>query len=114
MCVIFQTNDMLFSVVVPCYNHGNFIRNTIESINNIAGVPYEIIIVDDGSTDKHTIDVLASLKAEGVNVITQQNAGPGAARNNAIKHAKGDYIIPLDSDDKIRPDYLLKAKEIFE
>ena len=105
---------MLFSIIIPCYNHGKFIVNALKSIEKIEGVSYEIIIVDDGSTDEHTIQVLKELKAGGLNVITQKNSGPSVARNTGIKQAKGRYIIPLDSDDKIRPEYLPKAKELFE
>jgi glycosyltransferase involved in cell wall biosynthesis len=103
-----------FSIVIPCYNHGAYLRRTISSIEAITGVLYEIIIVDDGSTDGATITELKQLEQEGYHILIQQNAGPGAARNNAIRHARGKYIVPLDADDKLRPEYIYKAKEVFE
>jgi glycosyltransferase involved in cell wall biosynthesis len=105
---------MLFSIIIPCYNHGRYITNAINSLKKIKNIPYEIIIVDDGSSDQYTLEILRNLRSEGLTVISQKNGGPSSARNNGIKHAKGKYILPLDADDMIRVEYLEKAKEIFE
>lgn len=104
----------LFSAVIPCYNHGSYLKKSIGSIEKINNIPIEIIIVDDGSTDDATQKELALLKQQGYNIISQPNAGPGSARNNGISHAKGKYIIPLDADDLIRSEYVQKAYEVFE
>lgn len=104
----------VFSVIVPCYNHGEFLRRNIKSVAQIDIALTELIIVDDGSTDEKTIKELAALEQEGYRVIRQVNSGPGAARNNGIAMAKGKYIIPLDADDMIRKEYAQEAYKVFE
>ena len=103
------------SIIMPCYNHGQYIREAIQSVElcNDKGL-YEIIILNDGSTDKYTIDVLQALANEGYHVVNQHNQGLGAARNNAIKKAVGEYILPLDSDNKISPDYIYESIKILD
>lgn len=102
--------DCILSVVIPCYNAGDLL---IEALESVIGYPkpdcYEIIIVNDGSTDAHTIEVLRELQESGILVINQINKGPGAARNTGVKQAKGRYILFLDSDNKIRHDYITKG-----
>ncbi len=100
------------SVIVPCYNHGQFISETIDSILAQTYKDYEIIIVDDGSDDGTTPTALAKQKQkdERIKVITHpKNKGLSAARNSGIKAARGKYILPLDSDDRIAPTYLEKT-----
>ncbi|MBC8084977.1 MAG: glycosyltransferase [Hymenobacter sp.] len=97
----------IVSIVIPCYNSGDFLPAALESVFRYPGPePYEVIVVDDGSTDKHTQEVLQKAAAEGCQVIYQENKGPAAARNKGIAHARGEYILFLDSDNKIRPDYI--------
>jgi hypothetical protein len=88
---------MLFSVIIPTYNRRGLLARTLESVLAQRFTDYEIIIVDDGSTDG-TMDDLAN---PGIHtrVLTQANQGPGAARNLALRHATGDYVAFLDSDD---------------
>ena len=74
----------------------------------------EIILVDDGSTEKESIRVFDDLKKLGFQTYRQENAGPSAARNLAISHSKGKYILPVDADDKIRPAYIEKAVQYME
>lgn len=103
------------SVIIPCYNHGQYVRDAINSVEECGDKHlYEIIILNDGSTDAFTIQVLQKLAAEGYQVINQTNQGLGTARNNAIKKAKGKYILPLDSDNKIRPEYIYQSIKILE
>lgn len=104
------------SIIVPCYNHGAYIKETLESIKNCGVIPYsyEVIIVNDGSTDRPTMDVLKEIENEGYFIIHQQNQGLGAARNNGIKLAKGRYILPLDSDNMVCRPYLTTAIDIME
>jgi glycosyltransferase involved in cell wall biosynthesis len=103
------------SIVIPCYNHGHFIREALESVSKITDKSlFEVIIMDDGSTDEKTIEVLNSLEKEGYKVIHQKNMGLGAARNNAIKVATGKYILPLDCDNKIKPEYITQAVSILD
>ncbi|MFZ1666556.1 MAG: glycosyltransferase [Flavobacteriales bacterium] len=92
------------SVVVTCYNLGAYLQEALESIDvsvHQAGV--EVIVVDDGSTDPHTVEVLDSLDPLRYVVLRQANLGLAKARNNGIAVAKGDYIIPLDADNRLRP-----------
>lgn len=104
-----QTNPLV-SVVIPCYNHGAYIQEALDSIEiDKINYPVEIIIVDDGSTDQPTLQKLESLKAAGYQVIFQSNGGPASARNTGVKASKGTYILPLDADNKITPDYINKA-----
>jgi glycosyltransferase involved in cell wall biosynthesis len=103
------------SIIIPCYNHGQYLGEAIKSVEECADKNlYEIIIINDGSTDNDTIGVLEKLTVDGYNVVNQKNQGLGAARNNGIKLASGEYILPLDSDNKIRPEYIYKSIEILD
>ena len=103
------------SVIIPCYNHGQYIKEAIQSVEECREKDlYEIIILNDGSTDKYTIEILQELANAGYNVINQANQGLGAARNNAIRMARGKYILPLDSDNKIYPEYIYESIKILD
>ena len=103
------------SIVIPCYNHGQYVREAIESVEQCSDKRlYEIIIINDGSTDGYTIEVMKQLEEEGYHVINQKNQGLGPTRNNAIKAAVGEYILPLDADNKIRPDYIYEGIKILD
>lgn len=104
----------LVSVVIPYYNDGKYIHETLESIQHQTYRNVEIILVDDGSTEKESIRVFDDLKKLGFQTYRQENAGPSAARNLAISHSKGKYILPVDADDKIRPAYIEKAVQYME
>jgi glycosyltransferase involved in cell wall biosynthesis len=86
-----------FSVIVPTYNRLDLLKQAIRSIWTQTLTDYEIVVVDDGSTDG-TMDYLRSL-GPGVTALSQANAGPGAARNLGVRHAAGRYVAFLDSDD---------------
>lgn len=102
------------SIVIPCYNMGDYISDTINSILCYKEQDIiEIIIVDDGSNDYKTISELDNLKIiKNLTVIHQQNRGLANARNNGFKRAKGEYILVLDADNKVRPIYIEKSIEI--
>jgi len=102
------------SVIVPCYNYGRFILETLESVKNQTCQDYEIIVVNDGSTDPFTVDLLKNLDFPKTRVIHTSNQGLPAARNNGIAIAKAEIILPLDSDDKIAPAYIEKAVTLME
>jgi len=104
----------LVSVVVPCYNHGKFIDDAVNSILTQTYENIEIIIVNDGSTDEETNTYLETYSKPKTRVITTTNQGLPSARNNGIKEAKGKYILPLDADDKIHPEYIEKALKIIK
>jgi glycosyltransferase involved in cell wall biosynthesis len=87
----------LFSVVIPTYNRAPFLQKTLASVLAQTCQDFELIVVDDGSTDT-TPQVLESFGAR-VRVLQQKNRGPGAARNLGARHATGEYLAFLDSDD---------------
>lgn len=100
----------LVSVIVPLYNAAPFVGEALESIVASTYRPLEVVVVDDGSTD----DSLSVAKAfvdshPEVRVLSQANAGVSAARNRAIREAKGEWILPVDADDKISTSYIEKA-----
>lgn len=96
-----------FSIIIPVYNVENYIKRCLDSVKNQTYKDYEVIIVNDGSTDK-SIEIA---KKYDFTIINQNNTGLSAARNNGVKKAKGEYIIFLDSDDYIDKDLL---KELYE
>ncbi|MDH3346552.1 MAG: glycosyltransferase [Desulfobulbaceae bacterium] len=102
------------SVVIPCYNQGDFIDETVDSVLAQSFDDYEIIIVNDGSTDEATNDKLAAYDRPKTRVLVTDNHGLAGARNNGIAEALGEYILPLDSDDKIEKTYLEKAVGILD
>ena len=104
--------SFLFSVVIPVHNRAGLIKTTLQSVFAQTDTNYEIICVDDGSTD----DSLEVLKSYGdrIAVVEQANAGPGAARNNGIHHATGEYVAFLDSDDLWFPWTLGTYREAIE
>lgn len=96
----------LVSVIVPCFNHGRFLRDCLASIAAQTYPAIETIVVDDCSTDPHTRAVLDQVAADGgVQVLRQpRNAGPSAARNRAIAAARGRYVLPVDADNLLVED----------
>ncbi len=103
------------SIIIPCYNDGRFLPDTIASIELARTSSLrEVIIVDDGSTEPATLEVLLDLRKAGYSVIRQFNRGIGAARNTGIRSAGGKYILPVDSDNRIRKVYLTEAIELLE
>ncbi len=96
------------SVILPVYNSQDYIKKAIESILGQIFTDFELIIVNDGSTDA-TSDIINSFNDDRIIIINQSNQGPGAARNNALKLARGDYVMYLDSDDWFCPDALETA-----
>ncbi|WP_324671902.1 glycosyltransferase family A protein [Hymenobacter sp. GOD-10R] len=113
--VVKSTMTPTVSIVIPCYNHGAYLQEAIESIEKSSGgTSFEIIIVDDGSTEPSTLVTLQELKEKGYNLIRQNNQGLAAARNNGIAAAKANYILPLDSDNKVHSNYLTQAVDILD
>ncbi len=90
--------NIKFSIIIPTYNVDKYISKTLESILLQKYNNYEIIIVDDGSTD-NTRQIINSIKDKRIKLICQKNSGVSKARNEGIKNSKGDYIIFVDGDD---------------
>lgn len=104
----------MISIIIPCFNSGQFLNEALESIMNSGSIESEIIIVNDGSTDDFTITLLEDLEEKGIKVIHQGNQGPAAARNKGVFHSRGEYLLFLDSDNMVRPQYLKLAKGILD
>jgi glycosyltransferase involved in cell wall biosynthesis len=102
------------SIIMPCFNHGEFLAEAVESVNNIKRDDIELIVVDDGSTDERTRKEMDTLCAQGTRVIRQENKGLAAARNAAVLASHGDYIFPLDADDRMRADWIDRGIGILE
>lgn len=102
-----------FSIVVPTYNRAHSVRETIDSCLDQDWQDFEIVVVDDGSTD-NTLDVLASIEDERLVRVSQENAGPAAARNKGMRTARGEYIAFLDSDDTWYPEFLSSVAEALQ
>src|SRR5690554_6675646 len=101
------------SIIIPCYNQGRYLAETVKSVLDSTHKALEIVIVNDGSTDD-TPEVGEELALENPNIryLSQDNSGPSVARNHGIKKAKGNYILPLDADDLISSDYIDKAVQV--
>jgi glycosyltransferase involved in cell wall biosynthesis len=93
----------LVSILIPAYNADQWIADAIESAIAQAWPCKEVVVVDDGSTDR-TLAVARQFESKGVRVVTQPNQGAAAARNNALSLSRGDYIQWLDADDLLSPD----------
>jgi len=93
----------LVSILIPAYNAERWIEETIKSALNQTWPNCEIIVIDDGSSDR-TFDIARRYQSKSVKVIKQENAGACVARNKALTLAQGDYIQWLDADDLLAPD----------
>lgn len=108
-----QNNTL--TVVIPYFNMGNYVEDTLISIKKNKYLPIETIIVNDGSTDEHSIQKLQQLKEiYEFKLIEINNSGLANARNKGAEIAEGKYLTFLDPDDKIEPEYYQRAIDILE
>jgi glycosyltransferase involved in cell wall biosynthesis len=103
----------LIGVVIPLYNKKEYISRAIDSVLNQTISDFEIIVVDDGSTDQ-SAEVVSTYNDHRVRLVRQENAGPGAARNRGIEEVHADYLAFLDADDEWLPNYLERSYEILK
>lgn len=94
-----------FSVIIPLYNKEDYIEDTLKSVLNQSFKDFEIIIVNDGSTD-NSLEIIKNFSDSRIKIIDQKNLGLSIARNNGVKNAKFNYIAFLDADDLWMEDYL--------
>lgn len=116
LCGEMKMKEIYISVIVPVYNAEKYLRECIESIvnQNESFSDFELILVDDGSTDNSLKICHEYEKKHDLTVISQENKGPAAARNNGLKKAAGKYILFVDSDDYIESNSLKKIVELCE
>lgn len=110
-----MTNRALITVVVPCYNQAGFLNETLETVQAQTYNKWECIIVNDGSTDSTKEVALKWLEKDTrFKYIEKENGGLSSARNTGIKISRGEYILPLDADDKIHINLLKEVCEVFK
>lgn len=100
-----------FSIVIPLYNKQEYVKATLLSVIYQSFREFEVIVIDDGSTDAST-KIVESLDDSRIRLIRQDNGGPSTARNRGIKEAKGKYIAFLDADDEWLPDKLEMQRDL--
>jgi len=102
------------SVLMPCFNHGAFIAEAVDSVLAQTFQDFEIIVVDDGSTERATREALSRLGGPRTTVLTTPNRGLPAARNHAARHASGEFYCAVDADDKLASTWFEKAVGVLD
>lgn len=108
-----QYENRLVSIVVPSYNYANYLSECIETVLSQTHKNFELLIVDDGSTD-NTREVVYSYNDSRINYIYKENGGLSAARNTGIENISGEYVLFLDADDLIEKTYISKQIKFLE
>jgi glycosyltransferase involved in cell wall biosynthesis len=108
-----MANAHYFSIVVPTYNRASYISKTLQSVLDQTFADFEVLVIDDGSTD-NTEDVVLSLADERIRYYKKENGERGSARNYGVCLAHGYYVTFLDSDDFFRVSHLEEAKNYIE
>jgi glycosyltransferase involved in cell wall biosynthesis len=101
------------SVIIPCHDDGDYLIDAVASVERNAPAA-ELIIVDDGSTQPRTREVLAALAEAGHRVIEQPHGGLSSARNRGIAASAGDYFLPLDADNRLLPGFAAEAEALLD
>ena len=99
-------SEILVSIVIPCYNPTHFLRETVDSVLAQTHQPTEVIMVNDGTDQPDACELLRSLAPRVTRCIDQANLGPAAARNAGFRAANGQYVLPLDADDRLAPSFV--------
>jgi glycosyltransferase involved in cell wall biosynthesis len=115
--MIENNDNPRISVIIPCYNHGRYLAEAVASVVAQTYGGWELVIVDDGSTDDSAAiaeRLLAGHPGHRMRLLRQENQGLSASRNNGIRVARGAYILPLDADDQLEPDMLAATLAVLE
>lgn len=104
----------MVSVIIPCYNHGQYLDEAVQSVLEQTYQEFEIIVVDDGSAEENTLQILEKYSQPKTKLLRTSHQGLANARNNGIAACIGKYVLPLDADDKIGSTYLEKAVQVLE
>lgn len=102
------------TAVIPCHNHGQFVADAIDSVLDQNHPVVEVIVIDDASDDPATVDVLARLKRPRTRVVRVPHGHLAAARNRGIRLVQTPYVLVLDSDDRVEPQYLERTVALLE
>jgi glycosyltransferase involved in cell wall biosynthesis len=102
------------SVIVPCFNLGHFLGEALDSVFAQTWRDFEIVVVDDGSTDPATCRLLDSLQRPNTRVIRSENRGLPAARNLGVRNSRGQYLCSLDADDRMEPTWIERGVEVLD
>lgn len=109
-----MVNNPLISIIVPCYNDGKYIHDCLNSVHNQSYENHEIIVINDGSTEILTNEIISKINHPKITVLQTKNQGPSNARNQAIRSSNGKYILPLDADNKVGKTFISKAIDLLE
>nr|WP_298561232.1 glycosyltransferase family A protein [uncultured Prevotella sp.] len=101
----------MISVVIPLYNKEASIKQSLMSVLSQSYQDFEVVIVDDGSTD-NSVAKVEEIQDSRIRLIRQENGGPSKARNTGVKNAKGEWVLFLDADDELLPNALNVFKEL--
>ena len=110
-----EKEEYLISIIIPCYNQGEYLKDALNSVIQQTFKNFECIIVNDGSTDNSkeiAKDFINNNPTINISLITTKNGGLSSARNKGIKKAKGDFILPLDADDTLKVNSLEKFIDV--
>jgi len=103
----------VFSVIIPTFNRAGFLQSAIKSVLNQPGPSFEIVVIDDGSTD-NTPAVMSAFDDPRVRYLRKEHSGAPDSRNHGIEAAQGEWLLWLDSDDLILPGWLARLNTILE
>lgn len=94
-------NEKKLSIIVPVYNKEHYIEKTVESVLKLKNIDYELILINDGSTDKSLEIINQYKKISNIKIVNKENGGASSAKNLGMKESKGEYLLFLDADDLI-------------
>jgi glycosyltransferase involved in cell wall biosynthesis/GT2 family glycosyltransferase len=109
-----ELDNPAVSFVIPCFNQGRFLEDALCSVFFQTFTSFDVVIVDDGSDDAETLEILDRLDWPRTQLIHQENRGLPGARNTGIREARGTYVVPLDADDGVAPEFLAKLVDALE
>src|SRR5882762_5194968 len=105
--------EIKVSVIIPAYDTAKYIRETLDSVFTQTFENFEAIVINDGSPDTDELEQSLAPFRERIVYLKQENRGPSGARNTGIRHARGEYLAFLDSDDCWLPDFLASQMKLF-
>lgn len=102
------------SVIIPCYNHGRYVGGAVDSVLAQTFRDFEIFVVNDGSTEPETVELLRNFRAERTRVVHKENGHRSSARNFGIARSESEFLLTLDAGDRLAPRFLEKTVAVLE